>query len=207
MLPTGRYDANPGPDIGYGNFYTFRPGIQVDYLPKHDLALSAKLTWGPNTGNRDNDLRSGNWIGLDNALAYKTAIGAFGLHTVLVHQYQSDSNNAWGTSRYRTFNGGAFFTTKVPVLDAALTIQYMRTVGSRNAKAGDFTQVRLIQTVLTKTTQASAPARVKGCHFLVIRCSAPGLGHDPRLFRVARTRSPAAPAPWPRRVAALGAGH
>lgn len=145
VLPTGKYDSNPGPDIGYGNFYTFRPAVQASYLPTDNTAVAVKLTWGINTRNRDNDVRSGNWIGLENALAYKSAIGVFGLHTVFVQQYQSDSNNPWGTSRYRTVNAGAFFTTKVPGIDAAVTIQYMRTVASHNAKAGDFTQIRIIK--------------------------------------------------------------
>ncbi|MGM3276683.1 hypothetical protein [Ralstonia sp. 24A2] len=74
-----------------------------------------------------------------------SAIGVFGLHTVFVQQYQSDSNNPWGTIRYRTVNAGGFFTTKVPGIDAAVTIQYMRTVASHNAKAGDLTQIRIIK--------------------------------------------------------------
>lgn len=48
--------------------------------------MAVKLTWGINTRNRDNDVRSGNWIGVENALAYKSAIGVFGLHTVFVQQ-------------------------------------------------------------------------------------------------------------------------
>jgi hypothetical protein len=62
-----------------------------------------------------------------------------------VQQDQSDSNNPWGTSRYRTVNAGGFFTTKVPGINAGGTIPYMRTVASHNAKAGDFTQIRIIK--------------------------------------------------------------
>lgn len=145
VLPTGRYDARSGPDIGYGNFYTFRPAVQVGYLPTPDIAFAAKLTLGFNTRNEDNDLRSGNWAGLESAAAYKTRIGAMGLHTVYVQQFQDDSNNPWGASRFRMFNAGGFFTTKVPGIDAALTLQFMKTTDSRNAKAGDFSQVRLIK--------------------------------------------------------------
>ncbi len=145
VLPTGRYDAAAGPDIGFGNFYTFRPAVQIGYLPTPDIALAAKLTFGFNTKNKDNDLRSGNWIGLEGAAAYKTRIGAVGLHAVYAQQVQDDSNNPWGASRFRTLNAGAFFTTMIPGVDAALTLQYMKTTDSRNAKAGDFSQLRIIK--------------------------------------------------------------
>ncbi|MBB5411355.1 MULTISPECIES: transporter [unclassified Paraburkholderia] len=147
VLPTGQYNAsNPSaPDIGFGNFYTVRPAIQVAYLPTPRTALTVKLSLGFNTTNRDDNVRSGNWLGLEGAAAYKASIGVFGLHTVFVQQYQSDSNNPWGSSRYQTLNAGGFFTTKVPVLNAALTLQYMATVSSRNARAGSFSQIRLIK--------------------------------------------------------------
>jgi hypothetical protein len=68
-----------------------------------------------------------------------------GLHSVFVQQYQDDSNNPWGASRFRSLNAGAFFTTKVPVVDAVLTAQYMTTTDSRNAKSGSFTQLRMLK--------------------------------------------------------------
>jgi len=145
VIPTGRYNASPAPDIGTGNFYTLRPSVQVAYLPTPDIAFAAKATLGLNTKNRDNDLRSGNWIGLEGAAAYKTGIGVFGLHTVFVQQYQDDANNPWGPSRYRSLNAGAFYTAMVPGIDAALTLQYMATTSSRNAKVGSMTQIRLIK--------------------------------------------------------------
>lgn len=145
VLPTGRYSASDGPDIGYGNFYTLRPAVQVGYLFTPDFAGAAKITLGWNTRNKDNDLRSGNWAGLEGALAYKTPVGAIGVHTVLVQQYQDDSGNAWGTSRFRSSNAGVFFTTKIPGLDAAVTAQVMKTFDSRNAKSGTFTQLRVIK--------------------------------------------------------------
>lgn len=145
VLPTGRYSPSSGPDIGFGNFYTLRPAVQVGYLFTPDLAGAAKVTLGLNTKNRDNDLRSGNWVGLEGALAYKTAIGAIGIHTVLVRQVQDDRGNAWGDSRLSSSNAGLFFTTKVPGLDAAVTAQVMKTFDSRNAKSGSFTQLRVIK--------------------------------------------------------------
>lgn len=145
VLPTGRYDAAAGPDIGFGNFYTFRPAVQVAYLPTPDFSVAGKLTLGFNTRNRDNQLRSGNWAGAEMAVAYKTRVGAFGLHGVLVQQIQDDQNNPWGASRYRTVNAGPFFTTAIPAWGASITAQFIRTSTSKNAKAGDFSQVRILK--------------------------------------------------------------
>jgi hypothetical protein len=146
VLPTGKYDKGAAPDIGTGNFFTFRPALQAAYLPTPDIGLAGKVTIGLNTRNRDNDLRSGNWVGLEAAAGYKTRIGVFGLHGVHVQQYQDDDNNPLGPSRLRSTHAGAFFTTKVPGIDAALTVQYMATTSSHNAKHGDFMQLRLIKT-------------------------------------------------------------
>jgi hypothetical protein len=49
-----------------------------------------------------------------------------------------------GASRFRSTNAGAFFTTLVPGIDAAPTLQYMGTTASRNAKHGSFSQLRLV---------------------------------------------------------------
>lgn len=145
VLPTGKYDTGPAPDIGTGTFKTLRPGVQVGYLPTPKVALAAKVSLGLNTRNRDNDLRSGNWAGLELAAGYMTPVGVVGVHAVRVQQYQDDDNNPFGPSRFRSTNAGAFFTTKVPGLDAALTIQSISTRSSRYAKAGTMTQVRLIK--------------------------------------------------------------
>ena len=145
ILPTGKYSSNPGPDIGTGNFYTFRPAIQAAYLPTPEFGLAAKFTLGLNTRNGDNELRSGNWAGVELAAAYKTAIGVLGVHAIHAQQYQDDRNNVWGASRFRSTNAGAFFTTLVPGLNVPFTVQYMRTVSSHFAKHGDFFQARLIK--------------------------------------------------------------
>lgn len=145
VLPTGRYKSSLGPDIGAGNFYTFRPAVQAAYLPRPDVALAGKVTVGINTTNQDNNLRSGNWVGLEAAAGYMTRVGPIGLHMIHVQQYQDDSNNVWGASRLRTSNAGVFFTTMLPFVEAPVTVQYMSTLDSRNSKAGDFYQVRVIK--------------------------------------------------------------
>jgi hypothetical protein len=146
VLPTGKYGADPGPDIGTGRFKTLRPGVQLAYLPTPKLAIAVKVSLGLNTRNRDNQLRSGNWAGLEMAAGYMTPVGVVGVHAIRVQQYQDDDNNPLGPTRFRSTNAGAFFTTMVPRLDAALTLQSVTTRASRYAKAGSFTQARLIKT-------------------------------------------------------------
>jgi hypothetical protein len=145
VLPTGRYAGSAAPDIGAGNFYTFRPSVQASYQPIEVIGLAAKLSFGFNTRNRDTDLRSGNWGSLEAALAYKTPLGHLGLHTVYVNQFQDDSGNSLGAARFRSFNAGAFFTTRLPGTRASgLTLQFMQTTSSRYAKSGTFAQIRAI---------------------------------------------------------------
>lgn len=145
VLPTGKYSPDPGPDIGTGHFKTLRPGIQVGYLPTPKLAFAAKLSLGLNTRNSENHLRSGNWAGLETAAGYMTPIGVIGVHAIRVQQYQDDDDNPLGPSRFSSTNAGAFFTTMVPGTGAALTLQSITTRASRYAKAGSFTQARIIK--------------------------------------------------------------
>jgi hypothetical protein len=145
ILPTGKYAADAKPDAGTGNFRTLRPAMQLAYLPAPHIALGAKLSLGLNTRNRDNQLRSGNWAGVELAAGYMTAVGVIGVHALRVQQYQDDDGNPFGPSRFRSTNAGAFFTTRVPGLDATLTLQYIDTTSSRYAKHGSFTQLRLIK--------------------------------------------------------------
>ncbi|MGZ8287680.1 MAG: transporter [Telluria sp.] len=145
VLPTGKYSADPGPDTGTGNFRTLRPALQLAYLPTPRLAFGTKLSLGLNSRNRDNQLRSGNWFGVELAAGYMTPVGVVGLHALRVQQYQDDDGNPFGPSRFRSTNAGAFFTTKVPGLDAIVTLQYIDTTASRHAKHGSFTQLRLVK--------------------------------------------------------------
>lgn len=147
VLPTGKYGADPQPDAGTGNFYTVRPAVQAAYLPSSRLALGAKLSLGLNSRNRDNQLRSGNWWGTELAAGYMTPVGVVGLHMLRVQQYQADDQNPLGPSRFRSTNGGVFFTTKLPGADTIVTLQSIATLSSRQAKHGSFTQLRLIKSL------------------------------------------------------------
>jgi hypothetical protein len=145
VLPTGKYDASPSPDIGLGNFHTVRPEVQLTYFPTAQVALSGKVALGFNTKNKDNQLRSGDWASVEAAAGYMTPVGPVGLHAVHVQQYEDDVNNTlFGAARFSLTGLGAFFSTRIPVLDAALALQHMVTMRSEFARHSNFTQVRLI---------------------------------------------------------------
>lgn len=145
VMPTGKYDAASTTNIGAGNFYTLRPSMQVSYLPTPDWAIAGRVTLGLNTRNRDNQIRSGNWLGLESALGYKTPIGAVGLHMIHARQYQDDSGGTLGGNRFRSTGAGVFFTGLIPVVDAFMTVQYMSTISSRNFLSGKFIMVRMVK--------------------------------------------------------------
>lgn len=145
VLPTGHYDSTRAVNVGFGNFYTLRPAFQAAWLATPHFAVAGKFTLGLNDRNRDNHVRSGNWAGAEAALAYLSPVGVVGAHTVLVRQYQDDDGGAFGANRYALTGTGLFFTTRLPVIDAALTAQYMTSRSSRNAKAGSFAQLRLVK--------------------------------------------------------------
>ncbi|MES2115443.1 MAG: transporter [Pseudomonadota bacterium] len=145
VLPTGHYDSAHAVNVGFGNYYTLRPAFQATYLVTPKFAIAGKMTVGLNDRNRDNHVRSGNWAGGEAGLAYFSPIGVVGAHAVRVRQYQDDDGGAFGANRYALTGAGLFFTTKLPVINTALTIQYMTTTSSRNAKAGTFGQIRLVK--------------------------------------------------------------
>ena len=146
VLPTGKYSASSKPNIGFGNYYTLRPEVQATYLPSAKVALSGKLIMGFNTKNTDNQLKSGDWFGLEAATGYMTAIGPVGLHALYVRQYQDDENNTmFGANRLELTGLGAFFTTRLPILDAIVTLQRMVTTSSRNARHSNFSQLRIVR--------------------------------------------------------------
>jgi len=144
-IPTGRYSSGPAPQIGFGNFFTVRPTLQVGYRPMQDISVAAKATQEHNTTNRDDSIHSGNWAALELATGYQTKMGVVGLHSELVQQLQNDSNNAWGPSRLKSVNAGTFFTTQLPRSNVVVNLQYMKTLNSRNSAAGTFSQISVIK--------------------------------------------------------------
>ena len=146
VLPTGTYSAASRPNIGFGNYHTLRPEVQATYLPSAKIAFAGKLIMGFNTRNKDNQLKSGDWFGLEAAAGYMTPMGPVGLHGVHIKQYQDDQNNLmFGSSRLQLTGLGAFFTTRLPVINAIVTLQHMVTTSSRNARHSNYSQLRIVQ--------------------------------------------------------------
>lgn len=146
VLPTGKYSATPGMDPGFGDFYTLRPEARITYQPDDRWAFAGKAVWALNSRNRENQLRSGNWYGLEAAAGYMTPLGPVGLHAIHIQQYQDDrSNPQFGASRFEMDGVGAFWTTRIPVVNVAVSLQHMVTTRSRNALHSHFTQLRLVK--------------------------------------------------------------
>jgi hypothetical protein len=142
-LPTGKYDAASALNIGFGNFYTLRPGAAVAYNPSPNWTLGARASMAFNTRNTDNQLRSGDYLALDLAAAYRSPIGVFGPHVLMVKQFTDDTGGALGANRFSSTGAGVFFTTLIPQLGAAVNLSYLTTLSSRNALSGSFYQIRL----------------------------------------------------------------
>lgn len=142
-MPTGKYSATNQINIGYGNFYTLRPGVAVAYNPSENWTLGARGSLGFNTRNKDNQIKSGDYGALDLAAAYRSPIGVFGPHLLLIKQYADDNGGALGANRYSSNSAGVFFTTLIPSIETAINLSYMTTISSRNALSGSFFQLRL----------------------------------------------------------------
>jgi len=155
-LPTGDYDAAvgrtvAGANIGFGNYYTLRPGIALAFSPNSDWTVGARASYGLNTRNKDNDIKTGNYVGIDVAAVYKTPIGVVGPHFMYVNQVTDDTYGTksvdqaqtLGANRFNIQGAGLVFTTLIPLIDAGLTLSYMTTMESKNALSGSFAMVRL----------------------------------------------------------------
>lgn len=141
-LPTGKYDASDPLSVGFGNFYTVRPGVAVAFNPSTNWTLGARGSLAFNTRNKDNHIKSGNFATLDLAAAYRSPIGVFGPHLLTVQQYEDDNGGSIGPNRFRATGAGVFFTTLVPGLGAAVNLSYMKMLSAKNALSGAFFQVR-----------------------------------------------------------------
>jgi hypothetical protein len=141
-LPTGKYSPSGStPNIGFGNFYTLRTGLAVSYNATPDWRLGAKVSLGFNTRNRDTDVRSGNFGGVDLAALYRTSFGSVGPHLLYVQQYQPDSIDKYG--KFYDTSAGALFTALIKPLDASINVSYMKTITAANALSGSFLRVRV----------------------------------------------------------------
>ena len=145
IAPTAQRTAGQGVFLSAGNYYTLRPNLQVGYLITPTIGLTGRLGMGMNTTNHDTRVRSGNWASAEAGAAWKTGVGGFGLNLGHVQQIQDDSNSPWGSNRYRSTLAGVSYNVNVPVIDAALTLQYAGTLQARNALETRQFQVRLLR--------------------------------------------------------------
>lgn len=143
VVPTGRYDPAAGTDLSLGKFYTLRPMVQAVWLPSRSVSLGGRLTYGVSNRNGETGVRSGNWLSLEGAAGGLTPWGAMGLQGLHVQQIQDDSGGTRGGNRLRASHLGVFYSAPIPVIDARLSVNYMATTDSRNARHGRFLQVRL----------------------------------------------------------------
>ena len=94
ILPTGDYSATRRLNMGYGNFFTFRPSAQYAYIGDGwDVGGRAVLSF--NTRNKDNGYYSGNMFNLDwQAMKFVTEDVRLGLQGYLVRQINRDTCQA-----------------------------------------------------------------------------------------------------------------
>ena len=145
-LPTGNYNYVEGrlaPNVGYGKYYTFRPGVGVAYTASENVTLGARGSLGFNTKNTENNVRSGDFYVIDLAAAFKTPIGVFGPHMTMMRQYTDDTGGQLGANRVSLTGAGVFAAFPIKAIGAGLNLSYMKTIDARNSLAGSFVQVRL----------------------------------------------------------------
>ncbi|MDE2077415.1 MAG: transporter [Burkholderiales bacterium] len=94
VLPTGDYDVTRRLNMGYGNFYTFRPSTQYAYIGDGwDVGGRAVLSF--NTRNKANGYYSGNMFNLDwQAMKFVTEDVRVGLQGYMVRQLSRDTCKA-----------------------------------------------------------------------------------------------------------------
>ena len=156
FVPTGVYDKTRGPNPGFGNFYTLRPGVAVTYaLNPHPadsawdagVTVAGRLSYGINTSNKDTDYRSGNFIYGELAVMKVMGDWAFGSNLLTTQQVTDDSGTGAPTdgNRYRNFGIGPFLSYKLPGKDAGFNLQYSDNFGARNAIVAKSLQLRFVK--------------------------------------------------------------
>jgi hypothetical protein len=144
-LPTGQYNKNKAYNVGFGNYYTLRPGVALAYKATDALTLGVRASLGLNSTNQDNQVRTGNFAGLDLAAAYLTPVGIVGANLLKVAQYQDDTGGILGANRLNASAGGIFFASMIPALNTGINLSYTQMLQSRNAMSA-----RFFQAILTK---------------------------------------------------------
>ena len=156
FIPTGSYDKNSGPNPGFGNFYTLRPGVAVNYNlnPKHTdaswdagVTIAGRVSYGINTRNKDTDYKSGNFIYAEGGIVKVNGNWAYGVNLLSTQQISDDTGTGVpaGGNRYKTNGFGPFVSFKLPGKDAGVNLQYSDNFGGRNAIVAKSLQLRLVK--------------------------------------------------------------
>jgi hypothetical protein len=156
FVPTGSYDKNRGPNPGFGNFYTLRPGVAVTYNlnPKHSdetwdsgVTIAGRVSYGMNTRNKDTDYKSGNFIYSEGGIVKVRGDWAYGVNVFSIQQISDDTGSGatLGGNRYKTNGVGPFVSFKLPGKDAGFNLQYSDNFGGRNAIVAKSLQLRFVK--------------------------------------------------------------
>lgn len=164
FLPTGVYDKARGPNPGFGNFYTLRPGVAVTYNlnPNHNdaswdagVTVAGRISYGMNSTNTETDYRSGNFIYTEVGVVKVAGDWAFGANLLSTQQVTDDTSPVVGNSclgsvdaagcRYKTYGVGPFVAYKLPGKDAGFNLQYNENFGGSNAVVVKSWQLRFVK--------------------------------------------------------------
>jgi hypothetical protein len=156
FVPTGSYDKNRGPNPGFGDFYTLRPGVAVTYNlnPKHSdstwdagVTVAGRVSYGINTRNKDTDYKSGNFIYAEAGIVKVSGDWAYGVNVLSTQQISDDTGTGVpaGGNRYKTNGVGPFVSFKLPGKDAGVNLQYSDNFGGRNAIVAKSLQLRFVK--------------------------------------------------------------
>lgn len=156
FVPTGQYDKTRGPNPGFGNFYTLRPGVAVTYSlnPDHaasswdsGVTLAGRLSYGINSTNKDTSYRSGNFVYAEGAAIKVSGNWAFGANLLTMRQVTDDTGSGVPADGNRTkYNSiGPFLSYKLLGKDAGFNLQYSHTFGGHYTQVLNAIQLRFIK--------------------------------------------------------------
>jgi len=156
FVPTGAYDKNRGPNPGFGNFYTLRPGVAVTYALNPNqrdrgwdsgVTVAGRLSYGINSSNLETDYKSGDFVYSELAVSKVSGNWAFGANLLAIQQVTDDSGSGapLGGNRYRNYGFGPFLSLKLPGKDAGFNLHLSRNFGSQNALVSESIQLRFIK--------------------------------------------------------------
>ncbi len=157
FIPTGAYDKTRGPNPGFGNFYTVRPGVALTYAlsPEHSdtsawdtgVTLAGRLSYGINTTNKETDYRSGNFVYAEVGVVKVLGDWAAGVNLLSTRQVSDDTGTGavLGSNRYQTYGFGPFLSFKLPGKEAGFNLQYSDNFEARNAVVVRSLQLRFVK--------------------------------------------------------------